>query len=314
MDTLKEELHQQGYAKVPREFFSLDATTVQRLRDELDELFHGQYHTGVYPDEIHWRQGISREDVTRELCNAWKASLIVRDLVCSEILGSLACQLMDWSSSRIGQDDVLHKPPQSNPVGFHQDGTYISDNFLPRDNNMLTMWIALDDADDENGALQYAPESHLWDMTTVDKKIADNVGESSFHVGKHDDHTIALRRAAILAGLSFDQVIQSLETVSVPAGQMVVHHQDVWHGSGPNRSLKRPRRAIVAHLINGQVRWRHNPPPHYIYGRYYLRNESIPRQDFFPVTYAGNRRSSSTSNTEHDGDFSEELQRPPWLT
>jgi len=314
MEQLREHFQEEGYAKVPSHIFALDQRTIEILRDELENLFQGNYGTGIYPDEIHWRPGISREDVTRELCNAWKASLKIRDIVCGERLGELACQIMGWSCSRLGQDDVLHKPPNSNAVGFHQDGSYISDNFLPRHNNMLTMWIALDDADEENGALQYAPGSHLWNEAkqTV---VASTVGESSFHVGNKDDHLRSLRKAAHLTGKDIEQVEQPVVMVSVPAGQMLVHHQDVWHGSGPNRSNHRPRRAIVAHMLNGEIRWRKEPFPHYIYGRYYIRGESIPRDDFFPVTWS----SDDGVVRVHDQDRSETavgqalLSRTRWL-
>ena len=30
------------------------------------------YTAGVYPDEWHWREGISRHDAPREICNGWK--------------------------------------------------------------------------------------------------------------------------------------------------------------------------------------------------------------------------------------------------
>ena len=309
LEQLKRNIEEQGFAKVPSQIFALNPKTIQILRDELEALFDGNYSTGIYPDEIHWRPGISREDVTRELCNAWKASDKIQDLVCGEALGRLACLIMGWSSSRIGQDDVLHKPPQSNAVGFHQDGSYISDNFLPRHNNMLTMWIALDDADEENGALRYVPVSHLWEDETS-AVVADSVAGSSFHVGKKQDPMISLRRAAHLAGKDMDQVEESVVTISVPDGQMVVHHQDVWHGSGPNRSHNRPRRAIVAHMLNGQVQWRQNRIPHYIYGRYYLRGESIPREDFFPVTFSCGARAAGGKAAADAGSA---LTRTHWL-
>ena len=111
VEQLKLKFQEQGFAKVPSNIFALNQSTIQILRDELESLFQGDYSTRIYPDEIHWRPGISREDVTRELCNAWKASDRIRDLVCGEALGRLACHIMGWSSSRIGQDDVLHKPP-----------------------------------------------------------------------------------------------------------------------------------------------------------------------------------------------------------
>ena len=301
MDQLKEELERSGYVKIPPTIFSLSSDQVSELQNEFDALFHGIYATGIYPDEIHWRPGISKESCTRELCNAWKASPIIASVVCSEVLGSLACALMGWTASRIGQDDVIYKPCLSNAVGFHQDSAYISDNFSPRENNSLTLWMALDDTDEENGALQYAPGSHLWSPsspydTTQDQKM---VSSSSFHVGVHDDHYSSLRRAAELCGQCVEDVERSIQTVSVKAGEMIVHHQDVWHGSGPNLSQSRLRRALVAHLIDGDVQWRKGSMPHYIYGRYYIRGEATPREDFFPIT-------SSTGTTAS-------LVRTPWL-
>jgi len=280
IQALKEDLQKNGFTKIPRSIFCLDETSLDTLREEFERLFDGIYETGIYPDEIHWRPGISRGNVTKEICNGWKASSRIASVVCGEELGRLACSLMDWTSSRIGQDDVLHKPPKSGAVGFHQDGAYISDNFVPRENNSLTMWIALDDADEENGAVQYAPASHLWPYMSV-----TDVSESSFHVGE-EDHFTALRQAALVAGYDPDEAVGSVETAHVKAGEMVVHHQQIWHGSGPNISLERHRRALVAHLLDGGVKWRTEQQlPHYIYGRYFIRGEETPREDFFPITY-----------------------------
>ena len=279
METLRKELQIKGFVRIPPSVFCLNEISIAELRDEMGKLFAGRFETGVYPDEIHWREGISRENVTREICNGWKASSKIQKLVCGEDLGLLACSLMGWGSSRIGQDDVIHKPPMSTAVGFHQDGSYISDNFVPRENNCLTMWIALDDADIENGALQYAPGSHLWGK---DRDV--DVAASSFHLGDNDDHFAPLRRAAQLARVDPEKAVCSVQTVAVAAGEMVVHLQQVWHGSGPNMSTNRRRRALVAHLIDGKVKWRPEPRPHYIYGRYWIRGERNLRQDFFPIT------------------------------
>jgi phytanoyl-CoA hydroxylase len=301
-DDLTVSLRRRGFVKLPPDKFRLDDVTVEKLKHEFDRLFSGIYDTGVYPDEIHWRPGISKDNVTREICNAWKASPTISSVVCSPVLGRIASDLMGWNVVRIGQDDVIHKPPMSNAVGFHHDGAYISDNILPVEGNCLTMWIALDDADDENGALQYAPGSHLWPYRPV-----ESVSASSFHSvqqsrgddtgrtnnsDREDDDDVddkyldPLRQAAQLAGYNPETVVDSVETVCVGVGEMVVHHQQVWHGSGPNRSRARPRRALVAHVINGQVQWRTDPPPHYIYGRYFIRGETHLRDDFFPVLFS----------------------------
>ena len=281
MDGIRKELEERGFVKIPRSQFCIDEASLLRLREEVEHLFSGHYETGIYPDEIHWRRGISRENATKEICNGWKANREVAKIVAGEQLGRLACDLMSWNSSRLGQDDVLDKPPQSTAIGFHQDGAYISDNFVPEEENCLTMWIALDDADCENGALQYAAGSHLWPH-----KAVSDISSSSFHMGDKKDHLTSLREAAFKAGLDPEVVAASVETVCVEAGSLVVHHQRVWHGSGPNQSSHRQRRALVAHVLNGEVQWRTDARPHYIYGRYYIRGESFPREDFFPILFS----------------------------
>ena len=154
MDEIRNEFHNKGYVKIPRSIFHLTNQQIDILKLEFDNLFHGIYDTGIYPDEIHWRSGISKDNVTKEICNGWKSSTIIKNIVCNERkLGKIACTIMDWECSRIGQDDILDKPPNSTTcVGFHQDSTYISNNFIPLENNSITMWIALDNADFENGA------------------------------------------------------------------------------------------------------------------------------------------------------------------
>jgi ectoine hydroxylase-related dioxygenase (phytanoyl-CoA dioxygenase family) len=285
MEEIRMKYEKDGYVRIPKDIFCLDESTIDALKKEFEKLFRGQFYNGIYPDEIHWREGLSKDNVTREICNGWKASHVISNIVCSERIGRLAASLTGWNSTRIGQDDIIHKPPLSNAVGFHQDGAYISDNFVPRANNCVTMWIAVDDADEENGALQYVPGSHRWPC----RPVAD-VSASSFHTvvdsnSQSDadsssvisDQYKPLLHAAQRLQKESEQVLQSIETVSVRAGEMVVHHQRLWHGSGPNRSTTRTRRALVAHLINGQVQWRTTPPPHYIYGRYYIRGETVPR-------------------------------------
>lgn len=63
-ETLKAKLAERGYVKGTR---ILDDVTVESLRSRLPLLFRGEFETGVYPDEMHWREGISRDDAPREV-------------------------------------------------------------------------------------------------------------------------------------------------------------------------------------------------------------------------------------------------------
>ncbi|MEL6333712.1 MAG: hypothetical protein AAFQ76_14100 [Cyanobacteria bacterium J06626_26] len=48
----------------------LPSEFVGQLVSRLSPLFHGEFETGIYPDEWYWRPGLSLPDVTREMCNA----------------------------------------------------------------------------------------------------------------------------------------------------------------------------------------------------------------------------------------------------
>jgi len=77
----------------------------------------------------------------------------------------------------------------------------------------------------------------------------------------------------------------AIRSPPVPIGGALIHHSDTWHGSGPNRSDMRHRRALAVHLIRRDLRFRTDSPPDYIYGRYQLHGSDEVEETFFPVTF-----------------------------
>lgn len=55
---------EQGFLIVER---VLDVDRIAALHDRFPKLFAGQFDTAVYPDEWHWREGMSLPDVTRHM-------------------------------------------------------------------------------------------------------------------------------------------------------------------------------------------------------------------------------------------------------
>jgi 2-oxoglutarate-dependent dioxygenase len=118
------------------------------------------------------------------MCNVWKSDRLVASIVLQESLGKLVAQIMDWPSVRIAQDDLIWKPPcvstidnNNSVVGFHQDSAYISSQFEPYENNSVTVWMALDDTDEETGCIQYAVGSHKWKVSEY--VVQDEVSTTS---------------------------------------------------------------------------------------------------------------------------------------
>ena len=280
----------------------------------MPKLFRGEFDTGIYPDEWHWREGISYPNATREMCNSWKSSRCIASIVLSEKLGEFIAQVMKWPSIRIAQDDLIWKPPSCpvgddkrktfnriDTVGFHQDSAYISTQFEPYENNSVTLWIALDDADEYTGCVEYAEGSHEWRPILHQKDKARGKSDSSseevdgiasFHSSDENSYRDGLKIAAKHAGISnYCNMIKSSPTKE---GYAILHHQDVWHGSGPNLSTTRHRRALVAHYIRGDANFRDGSNSRdsgpfanatYIYGRYKRYGRLDLDESFFPVIW-----------------------------
>ena len=73
----------------------------------------------------HWREGISKPEAAREMCNSWKSSRTIAAIVLNEQLGEFVSKVMGWQSVRMAQDDIVVKPPahhKSNQLDHHNVG------------------------------------------------------------------------------------------------------------------------------------------------------------------------------------------------
>lgn len=134
-------------------------------------------------------------------------------------------ELLDIVESVIGpniqlyHDQAFSKPPKhGGPVLWHQDNGYW--HCEPAD--LVSIWIALDDVDQENGCLWMLPGSHK--LGTL----------------PHD------RSDSILLQVDVDE--SKLVPFEMPAGHGLMHHCEIIHGSHPNTS-NRNRRAHAIHYM-----------------------------------------------------------------
>lgn len=246
----------------------LDANLARRVGDRIEPLFHGQFETGIYPDEWHWRPGMSLPDITREICNAWKCDLTLASVALSSEIGRLTATLAGWAGARIGQDSVWMKPAGAKEVALHQDGTYISVYVQPAET--ITCWIALDDVTADMGTIEYVPGSHRWQLRT-------QLGE--FHAPDADYRT-AMYRAAEAAGVSQPEIVP----IEISAGSCVMHHGNTWHGSGKNQRRDRSRLSLAVHTLSAAAKFQPTGAG-YIYGRYQRVGDTTMDESFFPILW-----------------------------
>ncbi len=245
----------------------IDAEAAALVARRFEGLFRGEFETGLYPDEWNWREGRDSPDLTRQICNGWKADLAVARIVLSPEIGRACARLMGWTGARLNQDNVIWKPPGAKPLGFHQDASYEQWVVPPE---MVTCWIALDDTSADGGPVAYARGSHQWGLFPP-------IGQ--FHAP--EDPTEDLRAAAATVGEK-----PTITPVVVPAGGGAFHSGLTWHGSESNRS-SRPRRSLIAHCMASDARF-HPTNVSYIYSRYKRFGDTELDESFFPILWTQN--------------------------
>ena len=240
---------------------------IQKIKNRFKPLFRGEFATGIEPDEWNWKYGRDSKKLTRQICNAWKSDIVIRNIVCHQKIGESCAALMNWQGTRIIQDNVLSKPPGAKSLGFHQDAAY-DDWLVPQ--TMMTCWIPLDKTNSKNGTLEYVKGSHLWGLSPPN---------TDFHAPKN--YKKYLKDFAKQNKKNIE-----IEYVEIPAGGAAFHHGLTWHGSGINNS-KNNRRALVSHCVP------HNAKFHptniggtaKIYKKYKKYESDELDESFFPIIW-----------------------------
>ncbi len=126
------------------------------------------------------------------------------------------------------QTMLYFKPPGARGQAPHQDNFYLR----VRPGTCMAGWLALDPCDEENGCLHVVPGSQGWPLLCTIE--ADTT--QSF-----TDVTVPLPDDAELVPMLMEP------------GDVLFFNGSLVHGSGPNRSRDRFRRALVAHYVQGEA-------------------------------------------------------------
>ena len=181
----------------PRVFDDAGVATNRRLLDEAIE--SGTLQRPEYLSEPH-----TRDDRWLEICR-YPPLLDAVEAVLGPNL------ILVYSS-------VFIKPPHgSGKVSWHQDN-----NYWPsvHGTEVATAWLAIDDADAANAAMQVIPGSHA--------------GYREYATVAAGTNNMLSKKAVITAELE-----RSAVTLEMPAGALSVHDSFLLHGSGANHTERR---------------------------------------------------------------------------
>ena len=130
---------------------------------------------------------------------------------------------------KVFRDQALFKPPGGQAKPPHQDQSYF--RVKPID-DLVTAWIALDDATLDNGCMCYVPGSHKHGI---------------FPITQDPDRPV--HHIPDVGDLDFPDPVP----VAVPAGSAIFHHGCTLHHSDENRS-DRWRKAIIFHYSTSDAK------------------------------------------------------------
>lgn len=217
---------EQGFLAIDR---FIDGDTVATLRDRYDAILRGEVDMGA---DFRMLGGITRQVMyPAEHIEYFADNPAVRRAT------AVAAQLLPGEPVPGFFFDMLICKPAGHPheTPWHQDWAYAQQPFTPAGTpaplDMLSFWVALDDADEENGCMQFVPGAHR--------------ALRAHHVASGDPQD----EGRLLAT---DEVAPG-EAVPcpVPAGGCTIHTDGTLHYTGPNRSRDRQRRAYIISVKRG---------------------------------------------------------------
>jgi len=186
-----------------------------------------------WPDEYGFRQHM----------NLWETDPEMRELLFAPEIARVAAHLSGATELRVWYDQSFIKKGWGFPTPLHQDNPWWS--FSTTD--AITMWLALDDVDERNGALVYLPGSHR--ELSWQQCAGEGLGD-------------VIELAPSWAGIT-------PVCCPVPAGSVIWHNGLTVHGSGANMSHAE-RRALNFALMPSPARFNgvRNILPDEVFHRY----------------------------------------------
>jgi phytanoyl-CoA hydroxylase len=171
-------------------------------------------------------------------------------------------RLLDVAEQFIGPDIALFashyiakRPYDGQSVLWHQDGS-----FWPLEPmEVVTLWLAVDDADVENGCLRVLPGTQNQRLLTLDELEKQDDGRNVLGTG--------IRPSDLDESRAVDVILK--------AGDVEVHHPNIIHGSNANTSPRWRRGLTIRYIpastrIVSEERWA---------GAFLLRGRAHPKVD-----------------------------------
>lgn len=210
----------------------LSDVQIEVLRSELAEMAEPNHEGREFFYEYHSNESSNAETTLFHALGAWRVRPAFHDVVWNPAFLMAAYQLLG-KGFRLFHDQLFSKPAKhGGVVAWHQDYSYWT---WTKPMAHLTCWIALDDADTENGCLHYIPGSHRWGLVKKPGLAGDMDAVREVLTPEQAD--------------DFDRKVP----VTLKKGEASFHHPLMMHGSYENRSDRQRRATVINIFADGVV-------------------------------------------------------------
>ena len=249
-----------GYLKFGK---VLDSAEVDAMRTGLDavielELGEGddsspEFKYGHDRRENRLNRGAGHPRAIHQYVNMWKRDAHYERAIHHPLIAGTARALLDTPEVRLWHDQVISKPPHDNGhFGFHHDFF-----FWPLSPpNIVSCWLALDDATVDNGCMHVMPKSHKDERFSIAARTEANAAAAKAREAGSEpppNQWTERQNMDISHGIP----------VELKAGECMFHHCLNFHGTPPNVT-ERQRRAFVMIFMAQGVRYHNAQSPGHI--------------------------------------------------
>jgi len=209
---------------------TIDAASIEDLKEEATAIVSGKRGevegAGLNHDELSEEQLLKKYAAIHF---PHKISPLIKDSASDKKIADVLSQIVSPNVKCL-QTMLFMKAPGKKGQAWHQD-----EYFIPtRDRSLIGVWLALEDADEENGCLWVIPGSHKDGFI---RKRVENTNEEFADV-----------ECAHLDPYTKDDYLK----VEVKSGSVIYFNGYLLHMSLKNKTENRFRRALVSHYSSAE--------------------------------------------------------------
>ena len=213
----------------------------KEIENTLAICINNDFHPGGNRNEIRDQQGSGRFVA---VTNATHENIELKNFALFSPAGEIAGRLMALDQVYFFYDQLFVKTPRTTaPTAWHNDLPFWPFN----GEQIASVWIALTDVPRENSGLIYISGSHKWNKMFYPEPATPR---QDFVFGEAKDY-----EQCPSFHKEFDNPEYKFLSWDLKAGDCIIHHPLVVHGSGKNISNNKTRVGLSLRYFGGDATW-----------------------------------------------------------